>query len=191
MSRWFADYNGLELFYLASAIVGGFFVIVKMIMQFAGGDAETDMDVADGADIDHADSDVGFRFLSIHGLSSFFMMFGLVGLAMYRESHLGALISTGGAVVAGFFAVWAIGKLFFWAARLQSSGTLDIGDAVGSTGKVYLTIPEGGTGRVTINFKNHLREYDAMEINGSKVPTDTPVRVVYVDGSILTVEVIQ
>jgi hypothetical protein len=49
-------------------------------------------------------------------------------------------------------------KLFQFAIGLQSSGTLATADAVGSSGTVYLKIPKGGTGRVNINFKNHLCE---------------------------------
>ena len=81
-----------------------------------------------------------------------------------------------------------IGKIFQGAARLQSSGTLNTADAVGSTGKVYLSIPAGGTGRVSLNFRNHLREFDATEINGAELPTGTPVRVVKVNANVLVVE---
>jgi membrane protein implicated in regulation of membrane protease activity len=127
----------------------------------------------------------------MHGLSAFFMMFGLVGLALYRQSQVGVIISIIGAVAAGMVSVWVIGKLFQVAARLQSSGTLKIADAVGSTGTVYLTIPEGGSGRVSLNFRNRLREFDATEKNGAEVPTGTPVRVVQVNANILVVEIIK
>jgi len=119
------------------------------------------------------------------------MMFGLVGIALYRQSQMGVVTSIVGAVVAGLASVWFIGKIFQGAARLQSSGTLHIADAVGCTGTVYLTIPERGTGRVTLNFKNHLREFDAREKNGAEVPTGTPVRVVQVNATVLVVESIQ
>lgn len=192
MVQAFSDFNGLEIFFLACAIVGGFFVLFKLVMQFAGGDTDTDAGVDSdiGVDVEHVDSDVGFRLLSMHGLSAFFMMFGLVGLALYRQSQVGVIISIVGAVAAGLASVWVIGKIFQGAAQMQSSGTLKTADAVGSTGTVYLTIPEGGTGQVSLNFRNRLREFDATEINGAKVPTGTPVRVVKVNANIVVVEVI-
>lgn len=192
MVKAFSDFNGLEIFFLACAIIGGFFVFLKLILQFIGGDTDTDVGVDSDIDIDtgHIDSDIGFRLLSMHGLSAFFMMFGLVGLALYRQSQTGVVLAIVGAVVAGMFSVWVIGKLFQGAARLQSSGTLKTTDAVGSTGTVYLTIPERGTGRVTLNFRNRLREFDATEQNGAQVPTGTPVRVVQVNANILVVEII-
>jgi hypothetical protein len=175
---------------VVSAIIGGFFVLIKLVLQFVGSDADTDVGVAGdiGTDADHADSDVGFRALSLQGLSAFFMMFGLVGLALYRQSQVGVIVSTVGAVSAGLVSVWVIGKIFRGAASFQSSGTLHTADAVGCCGTVYLTIPERGTGRVSLNFKNHLREFDAIEINGTEVPTGTPVRVVQVRASVLVIE---
>ncbi len=192
MANFFGDFNGLEICFLVCAILGGFFVIVKLILQFAGGDVDTDGHLGGdiGGDGDHADSDVGFRLLSLQGLSSFFMMFGLVGLALYRQSQVGVILSIGGAVVAGLLAVWIIGKLFQWAVALQSSGTQQTADAVGCTGTVYLTIPKGGTGRISLNFHNRLREFDATEKHGTSVPTGTPIRVVEVRANVLVVETI-
>jgi hypothetical protein len=186
----FADFNGLEIFFLACAVIGGIFVCFKLVSQFMGSDADTDL----GGEIDiegtHIDSDLGFRLLSMHGLSAFFMMFGLVGLALYRQNQAGVMIAMAGAVAAGLLAVWAIGKLFQGASRLQSSGTLKTADAVGSTGTVYLNIPAGGTGMVSLNFRNRQREFDAVEKNGAPVATGTPIRVVAVKAHMLVVEVL-
>ena len=192
MVMLFGDFNGLEICFLICAILGGFFVVVKFILQFVGGDVDAgghfDGDI--GGDGDHADSDVGFRLLSLQGLSSFFMMFGLVGLALYRQSQVGVLLSIIGAVIAGLLSVWLIGKLFQGASALQSSGTQQTVNAVGCTGTVYLTIPAEGTGRISLNFHNRLREFDAVEKHGTAVPTGTPIRVVDVQANVLVVEII-
>ncbi|MRR06009.1 MAG: hypothetical protein EG828_03555 [Deltaproteobacteria bacterium] len=193
MSKIFSDFNGVEMFFVACAIVGGFFVLIKLALQFVGGGVDTDVGVDGGigSDTGHVDSDGGFRALSLHGLSAFFMMFGLVGIALYRQSQVGVVTSIVGAVAAGMASVWFIGKIFQGAARLQSSGTLHVADAVGCTGTVYLTIPERGTGRVSLNFKNHLREFDAFEKDGAEVGTGTLVRVVRVNATVLVVECVQ
>lgn len=188
MEKAFSDFNGLEYVFLACAAIGSFFVLIKLILQFVGGDTHDGLDGDINFDSHHADSDVGFRFLSLHGFTSFLMMFGLVGLALYRQSKSGLPVSIAGAVGAGIVSVWVIGKVFQWATRLQTSGNLQTSDAVGSTGTVYLMIPKDGTGRVSINFRNHLREFDAIEENGSQVPTGTPIRVVEVRANILVVE---
>ncbi|MGD9158748.1 MAG: NfeD family protein [Desulfobacteraceae bacterium] len=191
MMDYFSQYNSSEMFFLICAVVGGFFVIIKFIMQFLGldhdGGADFDMD---GHDIDaqHADSDVGFHVLSLLGISSFLMMFGLVGLAMYRQSHQGLLLSFIGAIVAGCASVWVIGKMFMLAGKMKSSGTITIDSTVGAQGKVYMKIPDNGAGRVLVNVKNSLREYDASSNDSKAIDTGTPIRVVWVDGNLLVVE---
>jgi membrane protein implicated in regulation of membrane protease activity len=188
----FADYNGIEVFFLVCAVIGGFFVVVKMILQFIGGDAEaefvTDLDIDAGGG--HTDSDVGFKILSLHSLSAFLMMFGLVGLALYRQNRAGFATALVGGSLAGLAAVWLIGKLFQGASRLQSSGTLQTSAALGCTGTVYLTIPEQGTGRVSISFQSRLREFDAVAIDGKKIPTGTAIKVVQVNANVLVVDVL-
>ncbi len=187
MSEIFSQFNGVEIFFLICALVGGLFVILKFMMQFIGMDHDVDVGGHD-IDVHHADSDVGFQILSLHGITSFLMMFGLVGLALYRQSQVGILFSMAGAVAAGFASVWIIGKLFFISARLKSSGTISIDSTVGAQGKVYLTIPENGIGRVLIKVRNSLREYDATADDGRGISTGTPVRVIWVDGNVLVVE---
>lgn len=179
-------FQGLDLFFLICAGIGGIVVFSKIVMQFFGGETDTSFETA--GDFDHSDSDLGFQILSVHGLSSFFMMFGLVGLALHRQDQVGSALSMAGAVVAGGLSVWLIRALFRGAVGLQSSGTLDTARAVGCTGTVYLTIPHGGTGRVSLNFHNHLREFDAVAEDGAALPTGTPVRVVETRGNVLIVE---
>jgi len=180
MTSLFSGFNMLEIFFLLCAAIGSFFVVAKFFMQLIGADVS-------GEDY-HMDSDHGFQLLSLYGLSSFFMMFGLVGLALYRQSQVGIPFTVIGAVAAGLASVWAIGKIFKVATRLQSSGTLQTSEAVGCQGTVYLTIPQEGTGRVTVNIRNHLREFDAIGANGEKIATGTPIRVVEVQGTTLVVE---
>jgi membrane-bound ClpP family serine protease len=188
-----SEFDGTEIFFLICASVGGFFVVVKMFFQFLGGDSDThidtDMQIDSGSG--HVDSDIGFKLLSLHGLSSFLLMFGLVGLALYHESRFGVAIAVAGGVAAGLAAVWVIGKLFKIAVGLQSSGTLPTMWAVGCSGTVYLRIPEQGTGRVNISFENRLREFDAVSIDGKTIPTGTAIKVVQVNANVLVVEILK
>jgi membrane protein implicated in regulation of membrane protease activity len=191
MGEWFTRLNGVEYFFLACAFIGAIFVVIRIILMLSGfGDgADTDMDVAGhDADMHHADSDVGFKILSIQGLSSFLLMFGLVGLALYHESGMGILISMAGATAAGLAAVWVIGKLFSMFVRLQASGTITMKDAVGKEGKVYLSIPENGTGRAMITVGGSLREFDAISAGGERLETGIPIKVVRVDGNTVVVQ---
>ena len=193
MAAYFSQFNGVEIFFLVCAVVGGAFVGLRFVMLLFGlhdgdgGDASVS-----GPDVDghHADSDVGFKLLSLQGITSFLMMFGLVGIALYHESRMGILVSMVGGLAAGLASVWVIAKMFAMVVRLQSSGTIPIESAVGAQGKVYLTIPENGTGQVLISVRNSLREYDASSHDHQRIETGKAVRVVWVEGNILVVEAI-
>lgn len=188
----FSNLAGLEVFFLFCAAVGGFFVLVRLVMQFMGVDHDTDPTIDAPVDVDldaqHVDSDLGFKFLSLHGLTAFFMMFGLVGFALFRQSNMGHLLSIVGAMAAGFASVWVIGKLFAAVGRLQSSGTVPLKNAIGCEGSVYLTIPPRGTGKVMVTVSNRLREFDATTKDEAGLKTGTPVRVVAMSGDKLVVE---
>ncbi|RJR52628.1 MAG: hypothetical protein C4576_02295 [Desulfobacteraceae bacterium] len=191
MSTLFSQYNGVEIFFLVCAIIGGFFVLLKLVLLFIGMDHDVDTGMAMGGhDIDahHSDSDVSFRALSLQGITSFLLMFGLVGLALYHESRMGTLVSMIGGTVAGLLCIWILGKAFALIGRLKSSGTISIDNAVGAQGEVYTHIPENGNGRVLIKIRRSLREYDAMSNDKKPIKTGTPIRVVWVDGNVLVVE---
>ena len=185
-----SGYSAVEIFFFICAVVGSFFVLMKFAMMFMGMDHDVSHDFAlDGHDLDagshgidahHMDSDTGFHILSLHGISSFLMM--------YRQSGFGMLVSLAGAVAAGCASVWIIARLFLMFNRLKSSGTITIDSTVGAQGKVYTKIPEKGAGRVLINTGNSLREYDASTNNGNSIETGTPVRVIWVDGNVLVEE---
>jgi membrane protein implicated in regulation of membrane protease activity len=197
MDEMLKTLNGLEILYLVCAFAGGLFFFIRLIMQFIGlGDHDGGFDggldggIDGGFDIDahHVDSDIGFKVLTLQGLTAFFMMFGLVGFALYREVGSGALISVLGATAAGMATVWVIGKLFSSMRKLQSSGTLEPVSAIGGEGTVYLTIPAGGTGKVQVSFKNRFREYDATAQDKQAIKTGERIRVVWADGRTLVVE---
>lgn len=199
MFGFLEGYGAVDKFFFVCATVGGIFFLVRLVIQFMGMDHDMDAGGADGAgaggiehaggDMDgHADSDVGFKLLTFQGLTAFFMMFGLVGLAIHQQSGMGALLAMVGGTAAGLASVWVIDKMFSAARGLQSSGTLDNTSAIGGIGSVYLTIPKGGTGRVMITFHDRQREFDAVAQDKEEIKTGERVKVVWADGGVLVVE---
>jgi hypothetical protein len=83
---------------------------------------------------------------------------------------------------------WATAMIFLNMRRLQSDGTMDMNNAVGQVGTVYLTIPEKGTGVVTVTVQGTRRNLDAIGELGQRIPTGSIVRVISVTaGKILVV----
>ena len=193
----------LETLYWVLAIFGGAILIIRFILFMIGiGDADTDadfdmdMDVDVDVDIDHDFGDLGdsadsgldsdhsgagtdagiMSYLSLQSISGFFLIFGLVGLGTLQIGS-SVLISLVCAFGAGVFTAWTVTKIYSSMKKLQSSGNQNIRNAIGLQGKVYLTIPEEGTGVVSINLQGSLRNLDAISEDGTRLPTDTLVIV--------------
>jgi len=184
----------IEVIYWASTIIGGTLFILRLGMMLIGGDLGSDGgDVSgDAGDIDisgdHADADISFKLLSVQGLTSFFMMFGLVGLALLK-ANLHVLITILGGAIAGLITVGATGLIFSQMKRLQTEGTIKIQNTVGSEGTVYLTIPKNGTGQVQVIVQGSLKIFDAVSSNKNQIATGEKVRVSGVaSGNTLIVE---
>jgi hypothetical protein len=189
--------NWLETVFLGSAVIGGTLFILRMLTLVIGGldfgdsDIPTDfdggldagLDADMGGDfhdaVDHSSADISFKFLSLQGLTAFFMMFGLVGLALLR-ANLWPLISISGGMLAGLFTVWVIGMIFTLMRQLQSEGTLQIKNAIGQQGSVYLTIPATGSGQVRVAVQGSLKIFDAVSADKKKIPTGENVKVINV-----------
>lgn len=209
MGEWFSNLDALETLFIVFALGGGIPLLITFILQFfiGSGDAGGVDDALHGAsahagagDISGAPTDaiagdpanavgavLSFKFLSFQGITAFFTMFGLVGFALYRQGAFGPVISIVGGAVAGIICVWIISRLFAFFNRLQSSGSIPITSAINCAGEVYLSIPEGGTGKVMVSVEGRLREYDAMAEDGKRLATGARIRVTRVAGTTLFV----
>lgn len=182
-----SDLTRIEVIYWASATIGGTLFILRLIMVFAGGgDSHDGLDTAldttlDASHADHASADVSFKLLSLQGLTAFFMMFGLVGLALLKAG-LPVLVTVIGGMLAGFATVAVVSAIFTQMKRLQTDGTLNIQNTIGKDGEVYLTIPKNGSGQVQIIVQGSLKIFDAISGNEASIATGEKVHVVGVQG---------
>ena len=89
----------------------------------------------------------------------------------------------------GVFTMLVIARIVLAMERLKSDGTMRMENAVGQEGRVYLTIPEDGSGKVSIVIQGGLRELEAVSENKERIPTGETVRVLRViSNRILVVE---
>jgi membrane protein implicated in regulation of membrane protease activity len=192
MEAFFNSLSPVQKVFLFCAVLGGALFIVRTILSLVGmGDHDVD-----GGDFDvsetHADADSSFRLFSLHGLTGFFMMFGLVGLGLSRQFWVPDIVAGVAGILAGLATTWVIGKLFQSMGKLQSDGTLRMSDAMGQQGKVYLTIPASGTGQVQVAFQGRVMMYDAVSADKKTIKTGEPVVVIdIVGGNTLVVEKMQ
>lgn len=184
----------IEFIYWASTIIGGVFFVLRTAMMVVGfgaegleAEADLDADILDDVG-NPGDPDMAFKMLSSQGLTAFFLMFGLVGLATLSAEWPLVLTIFSGAV-AGIFTVWVIGQVFRGMLFLRSEGNLRIENAIGQEGEVYLTIQPKSSGQVQVTVQGALKIFDAVAADGKRIATGEKIRVVaVVDSQTLKVE---
>lgn len=190
-----SSFTTVDYFFLFCAVVGGLLFLVRLGFGLFGGDAgDFDGDAGQGLEHPAGDlsgdhpGDAGFKLFSIQGITGFFIMFGLVGLALSRAGSQ-VFWSAAGGVLAGSVTMLLIAWIFYSMQRLQSDGTLRISNAIGKDGIVYLTIPENGTGQISLVVQGRLHQFDAVSSDGRRIQTGDKVHVVrVVSSSVLVVE---
>ncbi len=184
LNSWWQGLDTLHKGFWAIALLFTLFFVVQTVLTFIGGDA----DGTDGAD-DGFDGDMGHQFFTIKNLIAFFTLFGWAGLAAL-ENRLSPFV----AILIGAVAGVAMVLLMMWmmrkASHMRHSGTLDINNAVGLTGQVYLPIPaaRGGNGKVSLRVQGSLKELDAITDDPVTIPTGSLIKVLgIINGRILLV----
>jgi len=172
----------LDQLFFFSAVGGGTLFAIQLALLFFGGgiDVDIDLDTDLGGDVGHAGADASFKVLSLQGITTFVMMFGLVGMAMRNDEQAGATVALLVAVGAASASTWFIGRIFVFFVGLQSTGTLNMKSALGATGQVYLTIGPDKPGKVTITVGKRSLSLEGISESNETLVTGTPIKVVRV-----------
>lgn len=178
----------LDTLFVVSATAGGFAFGLRTVLMLAGVGDDHSFSNDLGGDASHSDHDAGAQLLSIQTVTAFLMMFGLVGLALTRESHVAAPFAVAVALLVGLASMYLVAKIFSMLTRLQSSGTLDLAQAVGEEGTVYLTVKPGGGGQVQVSVQGRLGVYEAQTNGDREIATGRAVRVIAVRANQLVIE---
>lgn len=163
--------------------------LVLLVLTVLGSDADVDVDTDVDAGIDAGDS-IPFQFLSLKNIVAFFTVFGWSGIGFIHAglaSWLIILLAT----ICGLLMMTAMAALFYFMSKLAESGTLNMKNAIGKLGEVYLVIPakRGGMGKVQLNVQGSIRTLDAITDEPETIPTSSIIQVVdVIDEQILLVK---
>lgn len=162
------------------AVAGTIFFLLRLVMLLVGGDSGIDVDA--DADITHTDPTEVFKVLSVQSVAAFMMGFGWGGIAGLRGFGWEWPQSLLTGLVVGAAMVWLLAILLKAVYDLQSSGNIQIADAVGAEGRVYADIPARGEGRgqVQLIVSGRQRMFTAVS-DGEAMPSQTRVRVTRVN----------
>ncbi|MDT0620209.1 hypothetical protein [Croceitalea vernalis] len=190
MEDWFTALTLFEKIYWVTALVSSVIFLVLIVMTLIGGDAD-DM----GGDVDaevEGDGGIGFQFLSFKNLMGFFTIFGWSGISCL-DNGLSTGLTVFISVICGLIMMTAMAALFYYLAKLQSSGTLKIKNALHQIGEVYLTIGanRSSIGKVSISVQGTLRELEALTDEKDDLTQGNVVKVKEVtDNGILIVQLL-
>ena len=173
--KYATSLTGLPFVYGICALVGGVLFLIIMALMFIG--IEFDLDaLADGS-----------GHVSLHGISGFFTLFGLVGLYLDSQGH-GIVVSSMGGIGAGGVMFLAVSRIIMAMRNLESSGNITVDQTVGARGSVYAEILPGESGAVTIFIDDRERRYDAVTDEPAGLKTGDLIQVKEViSGSLLKV----
>jgi len=169
-------------------VIGTFLFLIYFILILIGGLADGALEIV-GFDTDF---DLGaegiFHMLTIQGILSFIMMFGIAGLAV-TQSDGSDLLAIVVAIVSGMSSMWVIGKVFQVMKSLEDDNTVKHSLSIGAKGKVYMEIGAGETGKVQVEFQNAMRTCNAvLEDETMTLKTGKFVEVVKAIGETLIVK---
>ena len=204
MLAWWESLDALERGFAFVAFPATALLLIQTVLTLLGlgHDADADMDLtididgdgvpdipdisaADAASIGDQDAGVGagLQLFSLREIIALFAVGGWAGLAFLRsgmDRGLAVLL----AVASGALAMVLTALILKSFLRLQYNGTLDVRNAVGLSGTVYLTIPPARSeaGKVTLLLQERLTQLDAVTDCETPIKTGAEVIVVGISG---------
>lgn len=196
MGEWFNSLTALQRIFALIAIPSTVVMLIQSLMLLFGmfgGDADGDglADLDDGdIDGDGGDTGDGFTLFTVRGIVAMLCVGGWLGIVLL-DAGMPVIEAIVLAFAGGVAALFGMAMLVRLLLRLQSSGNIEIANAVGKTGTVYLTIPGNmsGTGKVHIIVQETYTEFSAMTSDAEDIKTGESIRVESVgDSGVLIVK---
>lgn len=199
LAEWWNSLGLASQIFYCIAIPASLVLLIQTILMFFGFDEGPDGDVeVDISDVDVNDgvfgedsvegwepsSDFGsLHIFTFRGIVAFFVIFGWVGVVM-QSLAVNLPITIVVAIVCGLAMMIGIAFLLKFVMRLRNSGTADNRNAIGTAGKVYLTIPpsRSGEGKVNIMLQGTYVERNAVTDETESIPTGCEIIVIGTSG---------
>lgn len=212
MTDWWNGLTLLEKVFYYCAVPATLVLTIQTILSIFGighGDADVDFDgsydvdadvdshidvisehAGDSVSTDVAESASSLKFFSVRGIVAFFSLFGWVGVILSGKG-INTFLVFFIATLCGMLGMLFIASMFYMVSKMQRNGNVNIKNAIGHTGQVYLTIPakQSGKGKIQITIQERYTEVNAMTNSLKPLATGTMVRVVgVIDINTLLVE---
>lgn len=177
ITEWWNNLLTAQQILLLIAIPATVILVVQTIMLLMGLGDDLDGD----GEIDDVGDD-GFSLFSVRGIVSMLCITGWSGFALL-ETALPQWISIVICILLGIATLVGMAFLMRALQRLQSSGNIEISNAIGKVGKVYIPIPAkaASAGKINITVQETYSEFSAITMEDETIATGAYVRVIAVD----------
>lgn len=165
-------------FFWFMAISGTIAYVVKLLIGFIGGEFEMD-------DVQFENHD--FQYFSYQTLFMLVMAIGWMGVFTMESLSWDLFRSIAISVAFGICVASLEVYIFYKLRSLHEVHVQDPKNAIGKTGKVYLTIPENGMGEVQVSFDGSLKNMKAISETGESIKSFSDVKVIEVRDNVLVV----
>lgn len=186
MLDWWDNLEVIQKVFTLIAIPATVIMIIQTVMLVIGMAQDADLDVDDVPD----SADDGLTLFSVRGIVTMLAVTGWCAVA-FIESGLHQILSVVISIVLGFLALVGMAYLMRAIYRLQASGNIDVGNAIGKVAQVYIPVSGNAekSGKVTLTLQEKYCEFDAITTAEQTLRTGTYVRVVAVnEAGVLLVE---
>ncbi len=186
MIAWWNNLDTVQQIFALIAIPSTLIMVVQTVMLVIGMANDADLDVDDVPET----MDDGLTLFSVRGVVTMLAVTGWCAVALV-DSGLREIWAILISLALGFLSLVGTAYLMRAVYRLQASGNIDVGNAVGKVAQVYIPIAAGAekTGKVTMTLQEKYCEFDAITTADHALKTGSYVRVVAVDGAgVLVVE---
>jgi membrane protein implicated in regulation of membrane protease activity len=175
---WNSLIRAQQIFALVGIAATVVLLIQTVMLLFGFGD-EADGDIDD---VDIADAGDGLVIFSVKGIVAMLSILGWTGV-IFLGTGMDHTLAIFLAILCGIAALFAMAFVMRAIAKLQSSGNIDVGNAIGKVGQVYIPIKPNGSaqGKVNLTVQGTFTEFSAITMSNETLPTGSYVRVVAVD----------
>lgn len=211
MEAWWNALTTMEQILYCIAIPSTLILILQTILTFCGFDHDGGVNVSDtsGLDLDvshdiSVDTDIGdwdmgdgssvsdvgsMHFFTVQGMVAFLCIFGWTSIILLHGSGNKSLSIIVG-MFFGILAMLLVAKVLQISYKMTQSGTRNLHNALGESGRVYLTIPPKGegTGKINLMLQGSFLECDALNSTKQPIKTGESVRVIDIEGDNVVVE---
>lgn len=165
-----------DLVFLICAVAGVTLFVLRGLLMLSGDIFGSSESHDDGY---HGELEPSFKLLTMHTMTGFLMIFGLLGFGLRQQLDYPFGLALSMAILAGFFMMLLVAVIFYGASFLTSAGNVfKIENTVGLSAVVYLQISPDADGKVQLLVGGVTRELGARAANGQPIESFAHVKIV-------------